>query len=65
MYAVVLTWKGWEYAFLAYKQGMISGSILEIPLFPIMVLIPIGGFMLCLQFLSKLYHYVEALTVER
>ncbi|MBI2868564.1 MAG: TRAP transporter small permease subunit [Chloroflexi bacterium] len=62
IYAVVITWKGWQYAWLMYQTNEVSGTLLRIPLFPLVMLIPLGTFLLCLQFLSKIYRYINTLA---
>lgn len=51
----VLLYHGSEFALDALKKGKRSMSLLELPLFPSMALVPLGGFFLGLQALAKSY----------
>ena len=62
VYAVVITWQGWIYAW--DSRDALSMTYMRLPLFPPMVLIPIGAFLLSLQFVSKIYRHFESLFAE-
>ncbi len=47
----VITWQGVWSAADAWKIGEITFGLVELPLFPAKVLVPIGSFFLCLRFL--------------
>lgn len=53
-----IVWKGGELCYDAFVQGKRSMTILELPLFPSMVLVPVGAALLGLQSLG---HAIEAL----
>lgn len=50
----VLVWHGSEFALDALKKGKRSMSLLEVPLFPSMALVPLGAMLLGLQALAKM-----------
>ena len=62
VYIVVVMWQGWEYAWK--WRDTVSNTFLRLPLFPTMVIIPIGAFLLSLQFVSKIYRHFESLFAE-
>lgn len=51
----VLLYHGSEFALDALRKGKRSMSLLELPLFPSMALVPLGGFFLGLQAAAKSY----------
>jgi len=53
-YAVVLVWQGTSMAWESFSAGEVSSGGIRVPLFPIQILIPIGSFLVCLCFLSKI-----------
>lgn len=50
----VLIWHGSEFALDALRKGKRSMSLLEVPLFPSMALVPLGAMLLGLQALAKM-----------
>jgi TRAP-type C4-dicarboxylate transport system permease small subunit len=48
---ILITWQGVRSAADAWAIGEITFGLVELPLFPAKVLVPIGSFMLCLRFL--------------
>ena len=48
-----MVWKGGEASYDAFVHGKRSQTIMEMPLFPSMVMVPIGAFLLGLQSFSK------------
>ena len=63
-YVTVLTWKAWEMTVDAYVQKWISPELLAFPLWISMWVLPVGGFVLCLQFVSSICKYIGQLTHE-
>ena len=51
-FVIAIVWKGGELCYDALLQDKRSMTILELPLFPSMVLVPIGAFLLGLQSLG-------------
>ena len=48
-FCFVIIWKGWETAYEALIQGEKSMGIMEFPMFPTLVLVPIGAMLILLQ----------------
>ncbi|MFC1983142.1 TRAP transporter small permease subunit [Chloroflexota bacterium] len=63
-YCAVLTWKGVEMTVTAYLQSWISPELLAFPLWISMWVLPVGGFVLCLQLVANISRYVGQLTHE-
>jgi TRAP-type C4-dicarboxylate transport system permease small subunit len=57
---LVLTWYGtvvtWDY----FQTGYYIGTMLMPPKAPIMLIIPVGSFLLLIQFLRRAYSYLES-----
>lgn len=51
----VLVWHGSEFALDALRKGKRSMSMLELPLFPSMALVPLGGVLLGLQAWARMF----------
>ncbi|PZQ45723.1 MAG: hypothetical protein DI556_22160 [Rhodovulum sulfidophilum] len=47
-YAAVLVWYGATYAIRAYERGMVSPTLLQVPLWLVYALVPLGGVLLLL-----------------
>jgi TRAP-type mannitol/chloroaromatic compound transport system permease small subunit len=63
MFAVVLLWTGVDLAYDAFRYQETSGSILDWPLFPSKVLVPVGAALLLLQGIVKFINdLVTAIT---
>ncbi|MFC1917222.1 TRAP transporter small permease subunit [Chloroflexota bacterium] len=58
VYSVVLCWQGWNMAWRAYTYDWHASTPLGTPIFFPMLLIPIGGGLLCLQLLVSIYGHV-------
>lgn len=52
-FCAVIIWKGWEAAYEALKQGEKSMGIMEFPMFPTLVLVPIGALLILLQSFAR------------
>ena len=52
-FCIVIIWKGWESAYEALKQGEKSMGIMEFPMFPTLVLVPIGALLILLQSIAR------------
>lgn len=61
IFCLVLVWKGSGAAFDALVSGKRSMSILEFPLFPSLVMVPIGGGLLLLQALARVLRNILTL----
>jgi TRAP-type mannitol/chloroaromatic compound transport system permease small subunit len=53
MFVLVLVWYGWDMAHKAFKYQETSGTILDWPLFPTKIMVPIGAFLLLAQGVVK------------
>lgn len=57
--SVIITWYGILVTWDLFVKGTHTITALEPPLFPIMAVIPVGGFLLLIQFLRNTYSQVE------
>ena len=51
----LITWKAGEYAWLTFQQGTKSSGVMEFPLFPSKLMVPLGSFLLCLQLVLLIF----------
>lgn len=56
----LITWKGWQLAWFSLQEGSMSATSTPMPLFASQVLVPIGSFVLCLQFLLDIFRYISS-----
>lgn len=54
IFVIVILWYGWDMAHKAYKYNETSGTIMDWPLLPTIIMVPIGAFLLLLQGIVKL-----------
>ncbi len=54
-FCAALVWKGWEMAWRSLINGSTSAEAMAWPLFPSQVMVPLGGLLLGLQGLAKLW----------
>jgi len=59
MVCLVITWYGAEITWDHFVRGVPSMELLHIPRFLILMVIPIGSFLLFIQFLRRTYGYLE------
>lgn len=65
-YCLLCLWLGGEYALEALSTGARFDSMMSVPKFPILVIIPIGFGLLCLEFIAKiLTHFFPAPQEEK
>ena len=62
IYSLFLTWAGWRFAWQAYQMHMTGPSQIAVPLFPILIIIPIGACLFCLQFLVQIGGEIAAFS---
>ena len=60
-----LTWYGWDVSWEHLVKGYYQPTPMETPDFPIFVIIPIGSFLLFIQFLRRTYHYLAKWKTSR
>ena len=60
-----LTWYGWDVSWEHLVQGFYQPTVIKPPDFPIFVIIPIGSFLLFIQFLRRAYKNVESWRASR
>jgi C4-dicarboxylate transporter DctQ subunit len=60
IFCIPLIWKSWDKALFALQSGEVS-SITRIPIFPMMLTIPIGIGLLCLVFIAQILRYLASL----
>ena len=53
-----LTWYGWDVSWEHLQQGFFQPTVIRPPDFPIFVIIPIGSFLLVIQFLRRASNYL-------
>lgn len=58
-FCALVTWQGWEYAIAGFHYR--SATILATPLFPLMVMIPVGFLLWGLQYLVKIGEAIRTL----
>lgn len=54
----VLTWYAWEVFWRFYQQGVLTSTALELLRAPIIAIMPIGCFLITIQFLRRSYGYL-------
>ncbi|MEW5913966.1 MAG: TRAP transporter small permease subunit [Thermodesulfobacteriota bacterium] len=54
LFCAVLIWRGGQLAIEAFLTNRLSDSVLELPLFPGLVMIPIGSLLLLMQILARM-----------
>ena len=62
---ILLTWYGWDVSWNHLQRGLYQPTAIEPPDFPIFVIIPIGSFLLLIQFLRRTYNYLEGWRASR
>jgi len=60
----LITWKAGEYAWLTFQQGTKSSGVMEFPLFPSKLMVPLGSFLFCLQLILLIFRRVGDLRHE-
>lgn len=53
-YCVILTWQSWLVAWEAFQRDFRFSTVVGIPQFPVLVVIPVGSAWLCVAFLVRL-----------
>jgi TRAP-type C4-dicarboxylate transport system permease small subunit len=61
-YCAILTWEGWGAFLRCMEFGWRDDSPAMLPLTPVYFLIPLGGFLLSIQYLVKIHGYVRSAT---
>ncbi|MFC1971634.1 TRAP transporter small permease subunit [Chloroflexota bacterium] len=64
-YFVVLVWWGWENGWRAYILKWHTSDLAELPLWPSQMVIPLGGFLLCLAALQLIHLSIRSLRTAR
>lgn len=57
----LITWRSWTLAWYSLGTGSTSMGQVPLPLFPSQVVVPLGSFVLCLQFLVDLCREIRSL----
>jgi TRAP-type C4-dicarboxylate transport system permease small subunit len=57
---LVLLWYGTKVSWEFFERGTITNTILELPSAPLFAIIPIGSFLLFIQFLRRSYGYLKS-----
>ena len=58
---VIITWFGAELTWDYFRRGVVSVEMLQFPMYIIWGVIPLGGFLLVIQFLRRGYGFLTAL----
>lgn len=61
VFCALLAWKSWEVAWNSYQMGLVSATVLRVPLFIPQVIVPIGSILVCLQFLLGIPRGIHSL----
>ena len=56
---LIITWYGAETTWSHFVRGTYRITLLEIPMYLILAVIPIGSFFISIQFLSRAYDYIK------
>ena len=64
LFILVLIWKSGVMAWDSLVENEVSPTILEVPLFPVKIFIPIGGFLILLQGVGKLLGDIRVLASD-
>ncbi len=56
---LVVTWYGAKVSWYSLQTNYLTIRELEVPVFPIVVVVPLSGFLLSIQFLRRAYGYLE------
>jgi TRAP-type C4-dicarboxylate transport system permease small subunit len=57
---LVLLWYGTKVSWELFERGTITNTILELPSAPLFAIVPIGSFLLFIQFLRRSYGYLKS-----
>ena len=60
-FCIALIWKGWELAFRSLVGNTTSAEAMAWPLFPSQLAIPVGGLLLVMQVMAKLWRDISTL----
>jgi len=55
---LVIVWYGIQCTWDHFQRGVLAHTALELPVAPILAIIPVGSFMLFIQFLRRVYGYI-------
>jgi C4-dicarboxylate transporter, DctQ subunit len=64
IFCAVLLWESWGGAWYVLQIGRVSDSVLRVPLFPVMVTVPIGAFLLFLVLIAQIHRYFVSLKTK-
>ncbi len=56
---LIITWYGVQVAWEHFQKGWVITSLLEPPAYPILAVIPLGTFLLFIQFIRRTYGYLR------
>ncbi len=62
---LILAWYGVKVTWDHFQTGYFLSTILRPPSFAIVLIIPVGSFLLFIQFLRRMYHYLESWRTSR
>lgn len=61
----IITWYGAKATWYSYQTNYMAVSELEVPIFIIIFIIPVGSFLLFIQFLRRVSHYLRERSSRR
>ncbi len=66
IFCLILAWYGGEVTWEQFQVGTVKGgTILDFPLAAVLVVIPVGSFLLSIQFLRRSYGYLERWRADK
>ena len=57
---LVIAWYGIDISWFAFQEGHFMVTLWEPPKWPILAIIPVGSFLLSIQFLRRAYGYLRS-----
>ena len=65
VYVCFVMWATWSWAWESLQKGARFNTVLQEPMFPILVVMPIGFLLLALQFIKKIAGYINTIQKSR
>jgi TRAP-type C4-dicarboxylate transport system permease small subunit len=61
---LILAWKGALITIDYFRRGVIAMDILNTPQYLLMAIIPVGGFLLMIEFILRIFHFGQTGSQE-
>ena len=65
MVCIVLVWFGTKVTWHLYQSGTLTPTYLEVPKFPLTIVIPFGSLLFMIQFIRRAYGFIRAGVVPK